>query len=502
MNPDERPLDIRLVPTAVTVWAVTAVGIVKPGAAPVVVLVAVAATALFTRWGVPRGLRSGPAAVVAVAVLGTLFGVSVALRVADVQHHPITVRYGESAQVTVAATESPRNVGRGRMMFRAGLRELDGPADGMVVVFAPIAEFGELTAGRPVTFRARIGRPMRADLTVAVLTAVGAPTMGEASVIRRAAAHVRARFAAAARRALPADQAAMLPALVLGDTSAVPARTTADFKAAGLTHLTAVSGANVTIVCGAALLSAVLVGPRAAAASALAVLIGFVIVVEPSASVLRAALMGAIGLFAVVSRRRRQAIPVLCSAVIALMVIAPQLAVDAGFLLSALATAALVVIAPVWSRALVRWGWPKPAADAVSIAAAAQAVTAPLIAGISGIVSVFAVLANLLVGVVIPPITVLGTVAAALSTCWSGGAELLIRFTGPQLWWLLAVAERVAAVPGATIAVPSGMAGVGLLAAATVAVVGTWRRRWGRRLTVAGLCCLTAWTVSGVVLAA
>ncbi len=66
MNPDERPLDIRLVPTAVTVWAVTAVGIVKPGAAPVVVLVAVAATALFTRWGVPRGLRSGPAAVVAV----------------------------------------------------------------------------------------------------------------------------------------------------------------------------------------------------------------------------------------------------------------------------------------------------------------------------------------------------------------------------------------------------------------------------------------------------
>ena len=189
MNPDERPLDIRLVPTAVTVWAVTAVGIVKPGAAPVVVLVAVAATALFTRWGVPRGLRSGPAAVVAVAVLGTLFGVSVALRVADVQHHPITVRYGESAQVTVAATESPRNVGRGRMMFRAGLRELDGPADGMVVVFAPIAEFGELTAGRPVTFRARIGRPMRADLTVAVLTAVGAAyllVLGATTLLRPA----------------------------------------------------------------------------------------------------------------------------------------------------------------------------------------------------------------------------------------------------------------------------------------------------------------------------
>jgi len=66
------------------------------------------------------------------------------------------------------------------------------------------------------------------------------------------------------------------------------------FRIAGLTHLTAVSGANVTIVCAAALLAAALVGPRLAALLALAVLIGFVVVVEPSASVLRAAVMGGV----------------------------------------------------------------------------------------------------------------------------------------------------------------------------------------------------------------
>ena len=53
-----------------------------------------------------------------------------------------------------------------------------------------------------------------------------------------------------------------------------------------VTHLTAVSGANVTIVCGAVLVSARVVGPRVAVALAALALVGFVIVVQPSASVL------------------------------------------------------------------------------------------------------------------------------------------------------------------------------------------------------------------------
>ena len=63
------------------------------------------------------------------------------------------------------------------------------------------------------------------------------------------------------------------------------------------------------------------------------------------------------------------------------MIVAPELAVDVGFALSVSATAALVVIAPVWSRRLVARGWPKPLADAVERRVAAQLVTAPLVAG-------------------------------------------------------------------------------------------------------------------------
>jgi competence protein ComEC len=502
---DAARLDLRLVPAALTGWAITAAGILWGGrAALVVVAVAVAATVVAGRWGSGRRtapVRSGIAAgTVAVAVVGAGFAIAIGMRVNELHHHPITERYGTVAAVVVTPSETPRSLGGARMMFRGSLRRVGAvEMPGKVVVFASTSDFAELTAGRPASFRARIGRPTRRDLSVAVLSSTGEPRLGEAAPIDRVADGIRAGFADAARLVLPADQAAMLPALVLGDTSTLSAQTTAEFRASGLTHLTAVSGANVTIVCGAVLMTAAVFGPRLAVGLAALALVAFVIVVQPSASVLRAAVMGAITLLAVVSHRRRQAIPVLSASVLMLMIAAPELAVDVGFALSVSATAALVVIAPTWSRRLVARGWPKPLADAVSVAVAAQLVTAPLVAGMSGTFSVVSVAANLAVAAVIPPITVVGTAAAALCPLWPAGAQLLIRFTGPQLWWLLRVAHWASGVPGAAVDVPSGLPGVLCVAAAGVAAVVLWRWRWMR--VGAGLAAVwvLAWTVSGAV---
>jgi competence protein ComEC len=482
-------LDLRLVPAALTSWAVTAAGILWSISGVVVLLsAAVTAASAMACWGARHrapqdGARMTVAAVVAIALVGLGFAVAVALRVEQVRSHPLVDRYGDAALVIVAPSETPRSLGGGRLMFRGALRAVDADEmSGRVVVFTSVVGFAELTAGQPAAFKARISRPTRRDLTVAVLSATGEPTLGEAAPIQRAGQRVRSAFAAAARDVLPADQAAMLPALVLGDTSALSADTTAQFRAAGLTHLTAVSGANVTIVCGAVLLTAALVGPRTAVVLAASALVVFVIVVQPSASVLRAAVMAAITLLALVTHRRRQAIPVLSAAVIALLIAAPELAVDVGFALSVSATAALVVIAPAWSRRLVTHGWPKPLADAVSVAFAAQLVTAPLVAAISGTFSVVGALANLAVAAVIAPITVIGTASAALSVLWPAGADLLIRFTGLELWWLLNAARWAAGIPGASVTVPAGLPGALSVAAAGVAVVmlSRWRRRWLR----------------------
>lgn len=511
-------IDVRLVPAALTGWMVTAAGIWWPvgrvvASCCLVLVAAAGALACYAarRPGRTRRLPAIGAGLVAIGVVGAGFGLAIALRADAVGRHPITALFGTAAPVTVTPTESPLSLGpghQGRLMFRATLQRLRADEmSGRVVVFARASDFGDMMVGQPVLFTARINRPARRDLTVAVLNASGRPTMGTAGAAQRAAHAVRSRFAAVARDTLPADRAAMLPALVLGDTSAVTAETGRDFRAAGMTHLTAVSGANVTIVCAAVLFSARLIGPRAAVALAAVALVAFVIVVQPTASVLRAAVMGAIALAGMLSSRRRQAIPALSATVLILLAVSPHLAVDVGFALSVLATAALVVVAPAWSRRLVGKGCPKPLADALAVAWAAHVVTAPLVAGISGRVSLVAAAANLTVAPVIAPITVLGSAAAVLCVPWPAGAQLLIRFTGPELWWVLGVARWAAAVPAATVPVPSGGPGVLAVAAATlvVAVLAAllWRWRWFRTavglVAVAVVICLLAWSVSGLV---
>jgi competence protein ComEC len=115
----------------------------------------------------------------------------------------------------------------------------------------------------------------------------------------------------------------------------------------------------------------------------------------------------------------------------------------------------------------------------VSVAVAAQLVTAPLVAAISGTFSVVAVFANLAAAVAVVPITVVGTTAAAMAVLWPSGAGLLIRFTGPELWWLLNVARWSAEVPGASVAVPAGPLGALSVAAAgfTTVIAARWCRR-------------------------
>lgn len=500
-QPEPTLLDLRLVPAALTSWAVTAVGILwQTGMVVASLLVLIAGGSGAAAWWAVRAQRpvqrAVAMAVLAVAVVGAGFGCAIALRADAVRHHPIADRFGARVQVTVAPTETPRALGNGRLMFRASLQRVeDVGSSGRVTVFAQGLGYGELTAGQPVRFDARISRPTRRDLTIAVLNATGEPVVGQASLLQRAAQAVRTGFAACAREVLPVDQASLLPALVLGDTSGVTGATSEAFRTAGLTHLTAVSGANVTIVCGAVLLSARLVGPRAAVALAAMALVAFVVVVQPTASVLRAAVMGGIALLAILSSRRRQAIPVLSATVITLMIVAPHLAVDAGFALSVSATAAIVVLAPVWSRRLVERGWPGLLADAVAIAAAAQLVTAPLVAGISGQFSLVAVAANLAVTAVIAPITVLGTAAAAVGLLWPAAAGLLIRFTGPELWWLLTAARWAASVPGASVTVPAGLSGVLVVALAGLATVLLWRRRWFRLILWGVVLCLLSWSI-------
>jgi competence protein ComEC len=180
-------------------------------------------------------------------------------------------------------------------------------------------------------------------------------------------------------------------------------------------------------------------------------LVGFVILVRPSPSVLRAAAMGGLGLLALATGRPRSAVPGLAAVIILLVLVDPQLAGEAGFALSVLATAGLLLIAPGWRDGLRRLRVPAGLAEAIAVPAAAQLACAPVIAALSGAVGLVAVPANLLAVPAVPPATVLGVAAALLSQVWPAGAELAARLAAWPARWPVLV--RLAAVVTAAIVV-------------------------------------------------
>ncbi|WP_455680550.1 ComEC/Rec2 family competence protein [Streptomyces olivaceoviridis] len=289
---------------------------------------------------------------------------------------------------------------------------------------------------------------------------------------------------------LPGDARALLPGLVVGDTSRITPELDHAFEETDLAHTLAVSGSNLTV------LLALLIGPpglaqraerrglaprlglslRATALLAGTLTLGFVVVCRPDPSVLRAAACGAVALLALATGRRRSLVPALATAVLLLVLYDPWLARSYGFLLSVLATGALLVLAPGWSEALRRRGVRPRLAEALAAAAAAQAVCAPVVAVLSARVSLVAVPCNLLAEVAVAPATVLGFAALAAAPVAMPAAKLLAWCASWPARWIAGVARTGAALPGAGVDWPGSWPGALALTAVTVAVVLAGRR--------------------------
>lgn len=496
-TPISEALDARLVTPALCCWGATIVAIMigsRAGALLAVVLLAVAIGlwALVIR-GTPQGDGRGRrAALVALSamLIGAGFAAAAAWQQHRVEAHPLGgLDRGTHLWVRVVPVDDPKALPaksfRGKhWLIRSELVEYRYGADtvrvgGKVMVLAHGVGWAQLLPGQPVLFRATLDRPWRSDLTVAVLRAQGSPaSIGPPPWWQRIAGSVRADFAAATQRALSPDAAGLLPGLVIGDTSHLPDQVRANFRETHLTHLTAVSGANITILLGAVLLSmrALTIDPRIGAVVAGLALIMFVILARPTSSVLRAAVMGAVALLALCTGRRKSALPALCTAIIGLLAWFPALAVDAGFALSVLATAGLILLAPGWSDWLQSHGWWRAPADALAVSTAASVVTMPVIIGLTGHLSFIAIAVNVLVEPVVAPITVLGALGAILACTWTPLAHLVLHCTAPPLWWLLTVSEHAAAL-GASITLPSGLGSSLIAATACVALILVLRRR-------------------------
>ena len=165
---------------------------------------------------------------------------------------------------------------------------------------------------------------------------------------------------------------------------------------------------------------------------------------EPS--VLRAAVMGSVGLVAMGANGRQRGSRALGVAVVCLLLVAPPLATSMGFALSVLATAGILLLAPGWRDALSRW-LPRWLAEAVAVPATAQLACTPAVAALSGQVSLVAVATNLAVAPAVGPATVLGLGGGLLGLVAPWAERVAGTLAAWCVAWIVLVARQGAGLP-------------------------------------------------------
>lgn len=263
---------------------------------------------------------------------------------------------------------------------------------------------------------------------------------------------------------LGADAPELVIGVVLGDDTGLEAATTKNMRASNLTHLTAVSGEHVALVLAATL---TLCGPlpvRLKTLIGLFTLVGLVLLVQPSGSVLRAAAMGSVQLVGLSAGRQASALPAWATGAIVLLLIDPWQACDWGFALSIAATGGLIMLAPGLERQLGRL-MPTFFAQLAAIPLAAQLACGPLLIALNPHISMWGVVANMLAAPVVAVVTYTGLASTTLATALPSLAQLLVL---PALWgcaWLECIAHFFAHLPGAQVNWPGKASGVCSLAA-------------------------------------
>jgi competence protein ComEC len=449
------------------------------------------AVVLWRRRGRQAGLTAVAALVVFVAV-ATAAGVR-AERVAD---NPLTRLAAERAEVALDGnvSDDPRllqaRFGDEALVRLTVTRVAAGGVDVRlrqpVVVFAPTAWL-RVPLGATVRVTGHLSPSTQGEVAASLSTR----DLPEVTAGPDPWWHVSAQVRAALRRSvsgLPPDRRALVPALVDGDDTGLDPALQDDFRTTGLTHLLAVSGTNLTLVVGFGLVVArwLRVRGRWLYVVGAAGIAGFVLVARAEPSVLRAAVMGTVALVGMGANGRDRGTRALGVATLVLLLLDPGLASAIGFGLSVLATAGILLLAPGWRDALARW-LPRWLAEAVAVPAAAQLACTPLIAAISGQVSLVAVLANLLAAPAVGPATVLGLLGGLLTLVAPPLGRLVGAGAGWCVAWIVEVARQMASLPTPAIGWGSGPVAIALLVAVSVSVAVLGPRLVRRRTT--GLAC-------------
>ncbi len=470
-----RARDLRLVPLAVAVWGVVLLCVLLPAVAWACAgacTTAAAGVLAFVRRRPhgARGQRDHGGFV--VVVLATMAAAAACVGFALPAREAAMRWDGRVVEITAEVTSSA-SVGRdGRLWFEAATTTL-GPPGHPADSSAPVRLGVDPAEGFDLGARIRVvGESSVTDAgehSALVVFASDAEVISPASGAFGVAAALKGAFVERSLR-LPEPGSGLLPGLAVGDTRAVTPALNEDMRISGLSHLTAVSGANCAIVVGALFwLAAVCGGGRGMRVGlSLAGLAGFVVLVTPEPSVIRAGVMAAVGMLTVLLGRPSAGAGMLSLCATGILLADPWLAATPGFALSVVASGALILLAPPLARGMSR-GMPHPVALAVAVPLAAQLACGPIIALFAPQQSLIGVAANLIAAPAAPLATVIGLLACVAAPL-PALADLLASSAWLPAAWIATTAATTARLPGAQVLVPAGPGSALLVAVVSAAV--------------------------------
>lgn len=261
---------------------------------------------------------------------------------------------------------------------------------------------------------------------------------------------------------------AVASALMTGDRSGISEQTNEVMRASNLYHIISISGLHMGMLAGfvygglrlaTVVIQSVGIGlgrplHKLAAWGALAAAAAYLWLSGGGVATERAFIMVAVMLGAILADRRAISLRTVAVAATIILIYSPEVVTGAGFQMSFAATIALILSYGPWSRIAPRvpW-WLRPVAMLIVSSLVAAVATSPIAAAHFNRMAQYGLLANLLavpvMGALVMPAGVVGAILA------------LVGLEAPALWimgvgtkWMLLVAEQVAGLGGAVMALP------------------------------------------------
>lgn len=236
------------------------------------------------------------------------------------------------------------------------------------------------------------------------------------NIVVQAGMSIRNRIVSVIEKSLPQQQAGLLNGMLIGYREGLSEEVQEAFSNAGLTHIMAVSGANIAflILPLSFLFKLMRIGKRAANLLIMGFLVLFVFITGFEPSVLRAVLMADILLMAAILYKKPDVYAAIAFSCILLLVISPCMIFNAGFQLSYGATLGIVMLYKNISKTIVRCHIPKKLAEIMAATLAAQLGVLPVTLINFNRVSLISIIPNMLVAPMLELITILGTLMALL----------------------------------------------------------------------------------------